>query len=58
MGPFPVFLLENLGFDGRSEEGRGKGTLWASPQQPERTPRDEAGTAGTAGGEGQQRGHM
>lgn len=34
-GPFPVFLLENMGFDNRSEKGHGKGTLWPSPQQPE-----------------------
>lgn len=46
-----------MGFDGRSEED-GKGTMWASPQRPERTLRDEAGTAGTAGGEGQERGHL
>lgn len=47
-----------MGFDGRSEKGHGKGNPWTSAQQPERTPRDEAGTAGRAGEEGQQRGHM
>lgn len=54
IGPFPVLFLENMGFDGRSEKGDGKGTTWTSPQRPERTPRDETGIAG---GEGQEKRH-